>query len=544
MRDSRAYQSQAFWAVKKLRRYLLAWLRQGGKTTTLADQSFLEMAEYAGRLITFVSASLDIGSEFVEKEAKTFHAMLADLREKAEKREKQLTFGYRPNADSDHDDNFKTLPVDLDWEALADVMERSKLELRLWHSNTVCSRTKIIAANIATARSWSGSVKFDEIAFIRELKTFLAEIEPIFSTDPTFNLIMATTPPPDFAHYAYELLTPEDGSEDFPLSAEGHWFKNRAGMYVHRVTIDDAAAAGRRCYHPDSGEEQTPDENREMSLDKEGWDRSNRLKKPTVGTSAVSPAALDLAQRKGRDRSFAGEWTDAGTDVNHSTLAHIGQGTEVSLGLDVASTEGKKSNPTSLAIAAQPGLKLEVPWCMWWKTSDPDITIGRVCSVIEGLLRIPRVKIRRLCIDASGDRLFARTLANVIKAKFGIPVSLCVATEAVVYLGDKVSLKYLQGHRLSSAVEGGQAELPFSRYMYDDFMRVSKAGGSYECAVGKNGEHGDTFDAVKQAQHGFYSAGRAQAEGVSVGSSQKTKNRWGTTAEDEDAGVSDVVLSC
>jgi len=543
MRDSRAYQSQAFWAVKKLRRYLLAWLRQGGKTTTLADQSFLEMAEYAGRLITFVSASLNIGSEFVEKEAKTFHAMLADLREKAEKREKQLTFGYRPNVDSDHDDNFKTLPVDLDWEALADVMERSKLELRLWHSNTVCSRTKIIAANIATARSWSGSVKFDEVAFVRDLRNFLAEIEPIFSTDPTFNLIMATTPPADFAHYAYELLTDESGNEDFPLSPEGNWFKNRAGMWVHRVTIDDAAAAGRKCYHPDTGAEQTPDENREGSLEKEGWDRSNRLKKPTVGTSAVSPAALDLAQRKGRDRSYAAEWTGVGTDVDLSRLSYaVSLGEELCLGLDVASTEGKKSNPTSLSLAAQPGLKLVVPWTMWWKTSDPDITTERVCSVIGGLLRLG-VKIRRLCIDASGDRLFARSLAKVVMSRFGIPVSLCIATEAIVYLGDKVSLKYLQGHRLSSAVEGGQAELPFSRYMYDDFMRVSKAGGSYECSLGTNGEHGDTFDSVKQAQHGFYSAGRAEAEGVAVGSQQGAKQRSDITAEDEDANTSEPALS-
>lgn len=541
----RAYQKQAFWAVKKLRRYLLAWLRQGGKTTTLADQSMLEMAEYAGRLITFVSASLNIGSEFVEKEAKTWQVMLGELRRQAQEKDKELTFGYRPNADSNHDDNFKQLPFDTDWEALADVLERSKLELRVWHSNTVCSRTKIIAANIATARSWSGSVKFDEIAFIRELRTFLAEIEPIFSTDPTFNLIMATTPPPDFAHYAYELLTPEDGNEDFPVCADGHWFKNRAGMWVHRATIDDAQAAGRQCYHPDTGEVQSPDDNRASSLDQEGWDRSNRLTRPKVGTSAVSPMALDLCQKQGMGRTFAAEWTEPGAELNHGTLSHVGMETEVSLGLDLASTEGKKSNPTALAVAAQDGLTLRVPWCMWWKTSDPELTTNRVLAVIGGLQMIPGVRIRCLNIDASNDRLFARSLANVVRA-MGITVNLIVANEATMYLGEKVSYKYLQGHRLANAVEHGRAVLPFNRYMYDDFMRVSKAAGSFDCAVGKNGEHGDTFDAVKQAQHGFHTSGPAEAAAAAVsGSGPKAPNPWNRTAEDEDEGfTSDLALSC
>ncbi|HEY1048593.1 MAG TPA: hypothetical protein VGE39_02515 [Prosthecobacter sp.] len=538
----RAYQKQAFWAVKRLRRYLLAWLRQGGKTTTLADQSLLEMAEFAGRLITFVSASLNIGSEFVEKEAKTWHALLGELRKQAQQKEKELTFGYRPNANSDHDDNFKQLPFDTDWEALADVMEQSKLELRIWHSNTVCSRTKIIAANIATARSWSGSVKFDEVAFIRELRIFLAEIEPIFSTDPTFNLIMATTPPPDFAHYAYELLTPEDGREDFPVKAEGHWFKNRAGMWVHRATIDDAEAAGRQCYHPDTGEVQTPDENRETSLDKEGWDRSNRLKRPSVGTSAMSPLALDTCQKAGRDRCFAGEWTEPGADLNQGTLSNVAMETEVSLGLDLASTEGKKSNPTALAVATETGLTLHVPWCMWWKTSDPALTTNRVLAVIGGLLSIPGVRIRSLNIDASNDRLFARALADKIRA-MGITVNLIVANETTVYLGETVTFKYLQGHRLANAVEHGRAILPFNRYMYDDFMRVSKVASSFDCAVGKNGEHGDTFDAVKQAQHGFHSGGPAEAFGVPL-SGGKAPSAWGRTAEDEDNEITGVALAC
>lgn len=515
MKRHRSYQSQAFWAVKKYRRYLLAWLRQGGKTTTLADQAFLEMAEYAGRLITFVSASLNIGSEFVEKEAKAFHDMLAGLRAQAQEQGRQLNVGFRPNADSDHEDNFKRLPDDVDWAGLADIMERSKLELRLRHSETVFSRTKIIAANIATARSWSGSVKFDEIAFVRELKTFLAEIEPIFSTDPTFNLIMATTPPPDYAHFAYELLTAEDGREDFDLSPAGNWFKNRAGLWVHRVTIDDATAAGRKCYDPDTGAEQTPDENRGKTLDRDGWDRSNRLKRPAVGTSAVAPLALDAAQRRGLGKCLAFEWT--GTyDLPWGDITRaVGDAPEVALGVDLASTEGKKSNPSSLTVTAPNGLGFRAPLMTWWKSADERVTEGRILSVALGLrLAGKRVKVANL--DATNERLFASRIRRTLLAH-GIACRLCSGADKVMSRGEATTLKAFTGGQLAGAIDSGLAELPFHRYVYDDFMRVTKVPGGYDCPVGPNGEHGDTFDGCKLSFFAWSAqAGNIAAEAVAV----------------------------
>jgi len=516
VKESREYQKQAFWAVKNLRRYLLAWLRQGGKTTTLADQAFLEMAEHPGRLITFVSASLNIGSEFVEKEAKAFHDMLAGLRTQAAGQGRQLNVGFRPNGDQDHEDNFRRLPDDIDWAGLADVMERSRLELRLKHSETVFSRTKIIAANIATARSWSGSVKFDEIAFVRDLKTFLAEIEPIFSTDPTFNLIMATTPPPDYAHYAYELLTAEDGQEDFPLEPRGNWFRNRAGLWVHRVTIDDAHEAGRKCYDSDTGAEQTPDENRAKTLDRDGWDRSNRLKRPTVGTSAMTPLALDAAQRKGLGKCLAFEWPGQGDDLPWGDIMRaVGDAQEVAVGVDLASTEGKKSNPSSLTITTKNGLGFRAPFVTWWKSADERVTEGRILAVALGL-RLAGVRVKVVNLDATNERLFASRVRRALLGH-GIACRLCSGADVILSRGEKTTLKAFTGGQLAGAIDSGLAELPFHRYVYDDFMRVTKVPGGYDCPVGPNGEHGDTFDGCKLSFFAWSDqAGTVAAEAVSL----------------------------
>ena len=163
------YQDQAFWANKKLRRYMLAWLRQGRKTSTLSEQSLLEMAEHPGRLITFATASLNLGAEMPEKEAQVWQQFLRDMQSWAAQREMQLVAGERRQVNDA--DSWRQLPDDIDVGGLADVLSHSKFEVRLKHTNTVSSRLKVIAANVQTARGFSGSVKLDECAFVDDLRT-------------------------------------------------------------------------------------------------------------------------------------------------------------------------------------------------------------------------------------------------------------------------------------------------------------------------------------------------------------------------------------
>jgi hypothetical protein len=518
VRKRLVYQEQAFWANKKLRRYMLMWLRQGRKTSTLAEQCLLEMAEHEGRLITFATASLNLGSEMPEKEAQVWQQFLREMRTWAEKREMQLVAGERRHVNDA--DSWRQLPDDIDLGGLADVLEHSKFEVRLKHSNTVSSRLKVIAANVQTARGFSGSVKLDECAFVDDLRTLLAELEPIFSTDPTFNFLMATTPPPDYAHYAYELLTPEDGNEDFPVCKHGNWFKNRAGVWVHRVTIDDAAAAGRKNFHPDTGAEISPDEAREASPDKEGWDRSNRLKRPLVGTSAVSPLALDTAQRRGLGRAAASHWPEELSGLPEGALDFV-KGT-VAIGIDMATTTKKMSNPTSLSIVNLAADGFEVPCILWWKTANPHTTTGRVVGLIQ-TLKSMGVKVECVGVDASNEKYYAILLKEAIGAL--ADVQLLVSSESVETPEGKISLKAQMGNDLANGIESGKAVLPFSSYVYGDFMRVVKSGGSFDAAVGPNGEHGDTFDSTKIGLRVLRRGGSVEAWDMPVGDAGQRDGR-------------------
>lgn len=531
-RQRRAYQQQAMFAPDKflapgakregLRRFFLLWLRQGGKTTVFGEQSLREMMRYKGRLVTFASANLNMGSEMVEKEAKGWTEMLEDLRAEALAGKKRLEMGMRDKEDGTE---FKALPADTNWAGLADLMERNRFELRLWHSNTVCSRTKIIAANLRTARSWSGSVKLDEAPFVQDLRNLLAELEPIFATDPTFTFLMAGTLPPDYAHYSYELCMPEDGrdpgsEEEFPADPNGHWYKNRAGLWVHRVSVDDAALAGRKVYDPDTGVEQTVEENRDMSLDREGWDRSNRHKRPLVGTSAVSPVTLDACQQRGKSRGLAGP-----DEPPPGWLDMIGKG-KLALGLDLATTEGKKSNPAALAVVEQNGMDYWVRLILWWKTSNPAVTRDKVKQVLQALKNSGR-RPRQLAVDATNERFFATDLRTHVGTLCN--VTLVSGSDGAEYRGEGMNMKAYLGNLLANTAEDGRLSLPQHKYVADDFARVTRAAGSFVAVVGANGEHGDTFDAVKLALYGLTGAGEVHAEGVALGGT-------GAPAEPRDAG--------
>lgn len=531
----RAYQAAAFWALfaaanKRLRRYLLLWLRQGGKTTTLSKQSLRELMKHPGRLVTFVSASLSIGSELgvkmenefavLENEVRQWQNRMREMSAIAEGSGMQLVMGELRGAEnrkSGDEDLFRELSGELDVPAMCDILTRSRLEVRIKHSRSQYSRMKVIAANIATLRSWTGSVKFDEIAFIRHLDVLLAELEPFTSTNPDFSLVMSTTLPDDYGHYAYELAGAPDDRE-FEDNPAGHWYRSRAGLWVHRVSIDDAHAAGRKCFHPESGEEQTPDENRETSLNRDGWDRSNRHKRPTVGTSAVSPMAMDAAIERGRAAGIAQAEAlpDGWTDL-------LGDG-EITLGFDQASAEGKKANPSAIAVMEKVAGRHRVRAITWWKTASPAVSEAKIDAVVDAIIGSGR-KIRCMGIDASNEVMFARKIQGRLRGR--CRVVLIKGGQKANYRGEDVPMKIYLGNLVANVFEDHVIDMPGgpgAKYVGDDFARVKRAGASFEAGVGPSGEHGDTFDAVKLALFGqLPRSGKSTAKATAVGSGIRSR---------------------
>ena len=116
-------------------------------------------------------------------------------------------------------------------------------------------RTKVIAPNIATARSWSGTVLLDEVAFIRNLRELITALLPVISTDKNFKLILATTPPEfDDTHYSLRTAGTKPPEIKFqPRACEGNWYTSESGIRVHRADAFDTALAGKKIYDLKTG---------------------------------------------------------------------------------------------------------------------------------------------------------------------------------------------------------------------------------------------------------------------------------------------------
>lgn len=281
--SGRPYQDEAFRV--SLRRLFLLWARQQGKSYELARESFNRMMKIPGHLVTFISASVVLGTELLRKDAVLWQTMIQRMRDLAKARDMQLT----TTADE---------ILDTDLDALMDIFEHSKLEVRLWHDRTTCSRTRVIAPNPDTAVSWTADIFGDEVGRWPDPQLLFEALTPFMRSNPDLIMRLATTPPPDDKHYTFELFLPPPGLE-FPISALGSFYRSASGLMVHRVDIDDGIAAGVPVYHPDTGAEITPDEDRALAFDKSAWDRNNRLKFLAGGTAAVPMSAITRAMEQG-----------------------------------------------------------------------------------------------------------------------------------------------------------------------------------------------------------------------------------------------------
>lgn len=488
--DLLPFQQQAFWGADDIGFVLWLWRRQAGKTTTMANLALRRMMESTWRLVTYASASIAVGGEMLIREAQVWREALDKWRRLVQDRGQQLT----TNAD------------DCDFDAFCDLFEHSKVEARLHHSRSAFSRTRLIAPNPATARGYSGFVMMDEIGFIQQFKALWEAMEPIASRQPDFRVVMATTPPDDDAHYSYELAVPPEDADFSTPDPNGHWYDSAANVRVHRVDVYDAACAGVKMYDLKTRQPITPAESRKSALDRDAWDRNYALLFKSGGSAALSLLAVHTAMVRGKDQGIAAE-----DDFPLDWRDRLGTG-PIAIGLDPATTEKQKSNPSGLAISEQVGTEYIVRLALRFKSGQREKTKAMVREALDlGKGRRPR----RLVIDATNERFFAQELRSEFA---GIcPVELLVSSEKTNYRGEDMTFKAYLGNLLVNLFEDNLISVPQSRWLKDDLRLVVRDRGSFTTQVDSAGNHGDLFDGIKNSIHGLIAMGgpaHAQAAGV------------------------------
>ena len=482
-----AFQKEALSRGKNYGILALLYRRQAGKTTLFARIGTRWMLEYPGCLVTYASCSLSAGSELTEREAQTLVGIADAMRRDA---------GNAVKVTSSADG--------LPWYDVAELFQKSRFEVSLFHGNTVASRTKIIAANYATARSYSGFVLLDEIGFIRDFKLFYEAVEPIFSTNPDFRLWMATTPPADDTHYSYELLAPEPGTT-FEVNPRGNWYESQAGLPVHRVTADDAAAAGWMFYHPKTRAKITPEQHRALAFDREAWDRNYGLAFPSGGTGAVQLLWLHAAMEKGGKAGCKFYENDLPADWLPTFTGGV-----IGVGVDPATTENKTSNPFAVCVTEHTLSGEYIARMMFrFKSSD-----GAKCKAFLREI-VDAVKPNALAIDATNERFWCGEVRGELGAKTN--VLLMVSSEKTKYLGEEMTIKTYLGNFAVNAFEDRKVAVPNHAQIKNDMRLVRRVRGGFDNALDNAGNHGDTFDAFKLSMHAIHDdSGTVDAHAVDV----------------------------
>jgi hypothetical protein len=499
----RAYQAESFRS--KLGIFCRVWRRQSGKSYVLGAEGLdLMMSEPCN--VIFASAALRLGQENILKEAEIWRDMIAMMRKAA------VAGKFRLTTTAD-DDQGKTLDVD----ALADLLDHTRLEVKLWHSRTSFSRSIVVAPNPDTAVGWTGHVFLDEVGRIPDFQDVYEAMEPIVSSQDKFVVRMATTPPPDDTHYSYELLAPPAG-EDFPVNPKGNWYKSEAGIMVHRVGAADGHAAGVPLRDLETRQKITPAESRARAIDKTAWDRNFDVAFLTgVSTTAITGTAIAHAQAMADGVGV--KITETLTLANMRDLVpadwvdKLTPSRKIAVGHDVATSEGGSANPASLVVSQDLGAMKPERLVLAWKTEDPALATDLIRMVLEDIRRAGHTGVL-MAVDASNEVYHARNLKSQLAHL--AQIVLIKGGQKLKFGAEEMDSKTLLGNLYANAVNDGTVPMPSGKWIAEDRRLVKKKGGRFYADLGKDGEHGDTFDAGKLAHWRLIGKGGGSASGITA----------------------------
>ena len=118
--------------------------------------------------------------------------------------------------------------------------------------------------------------------------------------------------------------------------------------------------------------------------------------------------------------------------------------------------------------------------------------------IVEAIrLRKQGGRARRLCVDATNERYFARMAQKALAAE--LPVELVIMSETIEVAGQPapITMKQHLGSLLVAELDDNHLWLPPERYLREDWRLVKKEKGQFVCVPDSDGRHGDTFDGAK-----------------------------------------------
>lgn len=192
----------------------------------------------------------------------------------------------------------------------------------------------------------------------------------------------------------------------------------------------------------------------------------------------------------------------------------------IGIGLDVATSDGKHSNPSSLTVMQEIRPKVyRQRLKVIFKTRDPDVTRAFIRLVLADIASLGLRAVGG-CIDASNEAFFAEQLISEFASQItfvAIKGGANVEFERQTYKS-----KELLGNLYCNAIEEGRMsipEVPESSYVKDDHRLVVRINGGFEAPTGPDGQHADTFDSGKLAQFALEGISTSvTAHAASVGS--------------------------
>jgi len=473
-RQRRLYENTALVAVREERAVDLFWTRRGRKSTTLGSIAFDELSAKPGRTVIAASASLLLGSELVSMTTTAAEQAIL-VRQEAEAQQAVFAESAKDNklnfvcANSETGKEYKGItPTDF-----ADLYVSRRLEMRLYFTQTTFSRQLVIAPNPATARGWGGTVLRDETGFTRpetEIELQIA-VNPIFKTDPSFKMVKASNLSRDDRHpWFEETMPPADMT--FPPKAAGHFYRGQHGVLIHRVALADAYAAGHTLYDnrgkPQSYEDFCSDPANRMELP-----FNYQLLHIAGGTSVIDLVAMLTSQKRGANEcAFVFVDTDADFLRAINLLRALVRNGRVAIGVDVATTTGETSNPTSVTVTELQGIERRARMIICWKERREAVQRDRLRKIVLAIQE--RAEGGPACgmgIDATNERFFAEgtqkaladliperdvNLSSVASKRFAAPAGL----DWEVYKLEKSTeadrqaeaLKYLYNNLVASSV--------------------------------------------------------------------------------------------